>query len=574
MRGSHRPQIGLTASFSELFPDSKPDKNELLDSISSSIVIAYLAVINSYLYQGKSDNEILTFVSRGWPDHIKQKIQYRHLRFKQKNAERICQLFNEYFITEFIMDEIINYRDIEPSDPTPQQEYNIFIAYLLNVDEVTAQISHNLNSTSKSERNTSQWIVWLIGLRQLEFSTSPNPKLQIIKAFILFSELLKNKATKEFCKTYLSKYNYENYGSLLEIYTKIFDLSELSFTEDNIPVFLIHPHPTTEKFLDQLSIDIKEVAKVERLQKNFIGLRAKPLFELKGSYVCLSWRYFINKLSSGLIFDFFTNSGIDQKFNRFPDFKSMIGSIIENRLFEPLVHEIFYKNHLVKQLPEKGEGPDAYIRNGKYIFIFEFKDALMPAEVIHNANFNDIEADLVRKHIVGDSGKAKGIGQLINHIKKIETGGFAFDEILQKGLKLRNIVIFPIIVYTDQMYSMHGINQYISEEFRRKYTNTVFEKVEAPVMISYDLLFSLQAQLDEIELQRLITGYNKYTKRLTAVLNKNPTPENDLKAKTSFEHSPYVIKEIQKLGKQKRRVFSLFETYRIDPNLFVNQKAS
>lgn len=113
-------------------------------------------------------------------------------------------------------------------------------------------------------------------------------------------------------------------------------------------------------------------------------------------------------------------------------------------------------------LREKGQS-DYYVRNGKYIFLFECKDNLIGKDILAECNL-DLFIGKLKELFVEKSNekriRGKAINQLINNISKIL--GMEYPD---KKYKAKNCVIYPIIVVHNNVFSLTGINSIVNRWF-------------------------------------------------------------------------------------------------------------
>ena len=128
----------------------------------------------------------------------------------------------------------------------------------------------------------------------------------------------------------------------------------------------------------------------------------------------------------------------------------------KNFISEEITEKFLFKKILSKYLNEKHsklifddsniEGfPDAYYRNGKHIFLFEIKDAYFPVDAINSYSYKEICDAIDLKY----NSTSKGTGQIIKQLKRLVTSPFEEKSYDELKLKTRNLIIYPIIIYTD-----------------------------------------------------------------------------------------------------------------------------
>jgi hypothetical protein len=119
----------------------------------------------------------------------------------------------------------------------------------------------------------------------------------------------------------------------------------------------------------------------------------------------------------------------------------------------------FDGNQLKKSL---GDGfPDYYIRDKSKVYILEYKDVLLNADIKQSYSIDTIKSEISKKFIINEKGSAKGITQLINYIEKIRNNEFQKID----NYDFTRVTIYPILVYTDFSFNLSGINFFLNSEF-------------------------------------------------------------------------------------------------------------
>src|SRR6185312_13497766 len=172
--------------------------------------------------------------------------------------------------------------------------------------------------------------------------------------------------------------------------------------------------PEFNVIFDGWCIDRIELQNNLDKQKDYLGLREKPLFKLPdGKYIAMNWSFLNNQLNLGLLFAFNKISGIKELYPTFLDFKRDISKkVSEEIIFSGIIKKALHKKYTVTNFSNayNDDFPDCYHREGKNVFLFEFKDGLMPIKAISSGNYETIKADIDTKFIEsGEKKKGKGI---------------------------------------------------------------------------------------------------------------------------------------------------------------------
>lgn len=126
-----------------------------------------------------------------------------------------------------------------------------------------------------------------------------------------------------------------------------------------------------------------------------------------------------------------------------------------------ILDSIFEKKYFLKQpgTSEKSNEPDYFVRHGNHVFLFEVKDVLIRKDIKVSGDVDAIYAALKGKFL-GSNKNTLGIGQLVKSIQQIVEQRFEFDEYISKK---RNVAIYPILLVSDRIFEIHGINYKLNQ---------------------------------------------------------------------------------------------------------------
>lgn len=259
-----------------------------------------------------------------------------------------------------------------------------------------------------------------------------------------------------------------------------------------------------------------------------------------------------------IIFDLFFLEKVYQslyfKFNKINDsFKGNTNSYIKNLrgFITSEFSEIILTNkillkisrnkgiHLGKDKLTNDGDIDYYIRNGKYIFLFECKDNYVSKEILEECNVDKFSEKLKELFVETNTEKKKkdkAVKQLVNNIEKVFSLKF-----IDKAYKPKNCIIYPTIVVHNSLFSLSGINSLINEwfleELKRRDIPTT--QIKPLTIIDIDTLVVFQGIFSQKDYS-LKNMIDKYWKNYD-VLNKkkyNTKEEfisNSLRSRFSFK---------------------------------------
>lgn len=504
----------------ELFSEAPPKNYQsLIENIDSEMVIAFLANINNMLFRKFSQENILTSIFGQVPPAID--------KFFRIRRQRIL-VFMEEHILHFIENEIIDFRDLNQKSLTQEKQMKIFKAYVMQVEKFSKDfVSKYPKLPNRNEDFSFQKATWHLMINQYSFVSEIDFTYKLLKSDLMIRKLRNDY--NEYVINFLEYIKYESFEKY--VHSVLFMLEEC-YRSGGFS-FEIH---NGEGLFTQMIINIRNFEKELFSKSDFIGLREKPiLMKRNGALMILSWKFFEDKFDVAFVIDFYKNSGINLIFSSLPKFKQSFYSeyVLEKNLFKRTLQYIFQAKVITYFDDATNSGmPDAYIRSGNDIFIFEFKDAWMPSSVITEPNFENLYNDIEEKYVSNSFGKPKGIGQLLKHTLKIKNGGFSFD-ILTKE-QIEKCKIYPIIVFTHNLYSMPGINSLLVSKQKEltgsNHSLNIGMKVYPVTMISMSFLIRYHLYIKFETLKYLIKNYHEKIKdwKKKAVKNSQTAKDEQL----------------------------------------------
>jgi len=134
----------------------------------------------------------------------------------------------------------------------------------------------------------------------------------------------------------------------------------------------------------------------------------------------------------------------------------------------------------------------------------------MASRIVDSSDYEVIRKDIFNKFVENSKGKPKGVGQLIEQIKHLNDQDFKFDNYTEKKIKRKNIVVYPIIVYTHAMYGAPGIRDYLNYEFKNRLasiSDLKLKTVKNLTMIDLESFYRSVVLNNEFNLKRMIDKY-------------------------------------------------------------------
>ena len=161
--------------------------------------------------------------------------------------------------------------------------------------------------------------------------------------------------------------------------------------------FFFNVEETKSQFLNHLIIDITNIKSMDNFDLDYLAIKKFPILKHKNDgYIFLNRNFLKNKIYNAFILDLYYSTDMDSIFKGFHNFKQHIGEVVsEKRIFIPIISSIYSSKHYHIHFGDENNGePDCYVRFGNKIFLFEFKDYLMPSRVVQSYDFNIVKKEI------------------------------------------------------------------------------------------------------------------------------------------------------------------------------------
>lgn len=512
-------KLAIIPTYEDIFGENPPELSELIADIPSDLIASIVSVMNGELYLNqdnfKSQIKLLNFLlhrqSIETCTEINKKISEQYSR---KGIDEFS-IFSTHLNIHFLHLSLKHYHEDENFiDTTPEQELRIFKAYFIASSDLFSKTQIELKRESQIEYIRKN--MWPMMIGQFLLNHPYNYFLAIVKSKCFFDALQFEAGFEEHVRAFVERFNDPN--SMTYIFRFANTLQQAQQRDENkrFEPFSISADINSIPFFDELSINLRTYSSDFAMKKgNYRGLKENPLLKVgQNSYVILNWDFLSRKIYDGMVFDFHKRSGItkEKRFENFPSFKQFVSQeAIEKYLFKRLIKGCFKGKHTIIKFDEDGFAgfPDAYVRIGNKVFIFELKDSLFSSNSIDSQDYRLIKEEIDKKFNTSKP-KRKGTYQLTNQIQKLKDAPFEDKSYSQLNLKVRNLVIYPIIIYTDSHFKLPGIGNYLQEEFMKIISenglNSNFKNIKDLSFIDIDFLINKmnQIQVKEFSLDKLI----------------------------------------------------------------------
>lgn len=254
--------------------------------------------------------------------------------------------------------------------------------------------------------------------------------------------------------------------------------------------------------------------------EDFTSLKENPLLKLdENNYSVIDFYFVIDKFFKGIRF-VLKKSYVENKKVEAGDFFRFFNSeYSEKTLMKNILDDIFSKNYFVKKksIETTLYEPDYYCRFCKTIFLFEFKDILIPAKVKNSGDINQIN-EVLKQKLLHDGTKDVGIGQLISTIETIVNNKFLYDDIVNQK---KNLTIFPILLLNDRIFQVPGFNYKLNKWYKneiKKRLGVKYNPIFIKDLITIDLdTFIYHADYFRNQFPRIRDNFNFHLKKMNTI---------------------------------------------------------
>lgn len=353
---------------------------------------------------------------------------------------------------------------------TAEQEENIFKAYLYFSSFWTKKQEQFLKK-NEGALFEDLYLPAMLPIAELaaEFKDF---RIQFVKGVYFFKFCETNNLFKDYLKNFL---NAKGVNSWQEYLRNLVSVYVTCLQTDGVKTVIdFKDEESVFKSLENFCFDLKSFQGVP----DFLTLREAPLYRYSETELLfLNLYFFIDKIYQSILFDFAdvlvkTNAKYKGKLiKNKPDFIGIYGNeFVEAGLFYKIMKHVFRQKDYIHftgtELTERvGDGtPDYLIIDNKKIYVFEFKNALFSGPVKYAYDNEEVKKELRKKLVENEQGRPKGVTQLVNFIKDVESS--RYNEIESTGFQ--GCIIYPIIVTTDFTFDLPLINSIVNQEFQRQ----------------------------------------------------------------------------------------------------------
>lgn len=448
------------------------DVMSLIKDIPSLSLMNYISEFNIQLYLKDDDAKIQFNLIDSLLGVQEKTVRDNYVRKVQElgNENRLPIFFYRYSNYKFYDLIFKSFNNKDCRDLTPNEKLKFFHAYLIINSLVNNEIDFN-SSDFKEATESGEYDPLIITnfMYQRDFDTNMELRNQLMRGVCLFDFLDKHPVYSPYMVDYYSQKNATHH---LEIFKTVLCSAVLTnFTNDEptkrVQVITIDPDMASENIINLKVLDLLCINDYVKDYESSGGLKllwTKPLYKINNlQYYVLDINFLINQLYKSQSFEF---SSFVRKNYGDENFPSIKGKEFSEEIYlKALVERSFphYKWLMGEDVKINNDEElcDVYIRDINKIALIEFKDVSLNDKPKSEKIVKKTLSEIDKKFFANEKGKAKGISQLANAIDFISKNNIPFDNDTPKDL-----VIYPIVIYTDNALGMDGINYLYRSKFK------------------------------------------------------------------------------------------------------------
>lgn len=492
-----RMRIFLLLDYNEYYGHDKSfeDAEELIKDIPSGALLNYIAGfnVNLYLNENNDDSGKIQFllVSNLLDKCAKEsRDKWVEVVKKQHDNGHAPIMFWNYSNLLFYNLIFKKYNTLQTRDVTSEEAQKIFDAYLIINGIANNKIKvENLEVKIASDENKMEEITIPHFIYQKDYSSSLDFANQITRGVMLFEFLESTPKYTDLVKEYYT-------SKKISGYLKMFKNILILFQEIRVEKLQRFQVVNLEEYVisNEIDLDYIQTLCINKSISNYTEdesfgtLRTKFLYQYNQyEYLILDVNFLIDQLYKAQVFSF--NTFLKSKGSKIEFLSEKAKYFMEEIYLPKVIKNCFphYVSYFGNQCIDsnKEELCDVYIRENNKIGLFEFKDVLLNATVKNSGKKQTVFDEFDKKFIKNEKSKPKGITQLLNAIEDIESNSILFD----KDLPQQKLIIYPVVLYTDQSFGVEGNNKKYREKFSLELQKLNIKKNEVKEITFINLNF-------------------------------------------------------------------------------------
>lgn len=531
------PQVRKQITYSCLFPDDKEmNLNILLKDIPTYSAIEFITYWNfletTRLATHDSFSNFVPIL-----DKLDKSLQYIIENYLQRINIQEYIFVDKYALLK-LTEELILKDNKQTRELTEIDYSNLLKAYFICCEEQICTLEeHDLGNKLS--------FLYLYIPFQMRQNDLDYPLLyadiDIIKFYCFMDFCRSDQTFRKYIDVYIEEYGLNSWSDYLYTLFRLFLGMQITEGGKTNKVAVDKNYDYLKSILNAMCIN-NEIH--SEFPSDFTKIREKPIFRLdEDTYSVIFIKFFKDKFFQSFLFDLARVLALHKDKTNISDYrqlKALLGQhYSEHIFFYRVMSRCFTKQSLVKYSGQElkdtlnnGE-PDFYIRDASRIFLFEYKDIRLNAQIKSSSNYEIIKEELLEQFIESSfdkkSGKKKkkpqpkGVTQLLNAIAGKLPAIFDKLDTEQKN----HLSIFPIIVYQDSCLDIDGVNYIINEKFLelKECFDLTRYTVKDVVMINIDTLLKLENLFSsgKLNLGTCINNYIAYkqSKEFNSIVSFN-----------------------------------------------------
>ena len=532
--------IGTIKGFKEILGKPTYSYSELLDEIPTEVVIFFLIVANSQLNAPPTDSENQESIFKIFTNTLRtdQPGDFEGSFEEDLKTQLSKMYFGRRYLLAMMTKELARNNSQGKLTATPEQKLRILMAYLLIVDELNDNDEIIIKKLAENGDVFYRYkMLWLSFIDQYEFNDNVNVAFEYIKLMCITKYCYIN--LKPYLKELLSNYNFPNlsqffYSSTLLLKATIGYNPELLYPK----LAVIRP----EKGVDTSHLTHQSINHLlGKVTVSIPDIRKHPLYEtVERDFLIIDENIYKRKIYRGPFFEIYYQTSL-RKQKDFNTYSTIVSKgAMEEICFRSICNQLAKSGTEVIHFDNDNSQsqPDLYSRCQTTIVMIEYKDYIFKEALSKSYDFEEFKKYIDSKFVRSEKGKPKGISQLSNQIELLQTKKYLFDpeliRMLEDGEATR---IYPVLCFTDFIFSMPGINDYLNYLFgslpMTRFNNV---SVQPVTMINIEKLFDYSLRNGTLEkLPLLLDRYKEILSAENQLLAKGYTSTQFVRAMGSFD---------------------------------------
>ena len=465
--------IGKIVTYGSIFGREAqvPKSADLLMGISSQVLIQYYSYINTMCFLNPVDPNIERYILKQilfrFDENERSALVIAIAKVILRSKGTPLKFFPLESILSCIQDELIRQDQSDPRPPTKEEELNILLSVLAKNDSLDKEAVSRLGKIRKRNDEDLRKLIWTISFPHSEFWISKNIFTATFKSIQFLEYLSTSKQLSPFHQDFAKSTS----EYLKQLYL-LFHNASIKQKWKLTSVFLKGGF-TQDPSIRRITADLDKIKTISKNDlQDFKFLRKFPIIGLPDeSYAITNWNFIIDKFYPAIVYDFFNGTNVKEAYkgkddrDKFNAYMSQIGKEFgESILLKKIVHKMLRGQSRYTYLgDEKVRTYDLYCRIDRHVFLIEFKNIMLPKK----KDYDEIK-DTIDSRLIKSGNDKKGVLQLIDQVEKFRDDPEGFEPFKSMGINPNRLVIYPIIVYTDNSLNLHGINSYLNGTFRKE----------------------------------------------------------------------------------------------------------